>query len=367
MPDFYRQLKKQLDHTSDVKQRIFIYYMVFFTVLSLITVLTNILSGLQFDYNYKWLIVALCTAGLFLLSVRSKEKAVIHRAGIYFLSLFVLPVCWLASSGLVSPSIIYSVLALIMINTLVSGWERVFLNLCQILLAVLLICLYYYHPALFRKMDATQQFIDWIINIPVVFWFVALLLTTFEKAYEMERLDNIRRQKKLEKLSVTDNLTGLLNRSRMSEELRNFTNIFNRTSHAYSVLMVDIDHFKIFNDTSGHLEGDKCLKAVSSILKESASRDTDRVFRYGGEEFLILLGYTDAKGAIKVGKRIQEGLKQAEILNAGTGKPVTVSIGIACISPAVREPDQIVANADDALYRAKAAGRNRIVIQPARV
>lgn len=358
--NFFHRLRLQLDQASEVKHKIFIYYMIFFSVMSLFTVLSNIMSGLDFSYNYKWLFISLFTTALLLLAVGEKQGQNLHRVGIYFLSLVVLPVCWLSSSGLVSPSITYSALALIMINALLSGWERIFLNLCQILLAVCLISLFYSHPNLFKIMTPKQQFIDWMINVPVVFGFTGLLLTTFEKAYETERSDNIRRQKALEELSITDSLTGLFNRTIMEEKVQAFINSYRRSQSTFSVLMIDIDHFKALNDTAGHLAGDQCLKAVSSILKATASRDTDWVCRYGGEEFIMVLGHTEKKGAIKVAEQIRKNLASAAIPHAGTGQTVTVSIGSATINQENLTTDLILSQADQALYRAKTNGRNRV-------
>ncbi len=359
--DHLEQLKTWFTNTKDVKHKIFFYYMIFLTGMSLFTVMTNILSGLNASYNYKWIFVALFNSALIVMGVRNTLSAIVlYRIGIYFLSLIILPVGWLASSGLVSPSITYSFLALIMVNTLTSGRERIFLNLCQIFLALCLIWLFYCHPSLFKTMSPGQQLLDWIINVPVVLAFAALLLTTFEKAYERERSDNQKRRIMLEKLSMTDSLTGLYNRSHMRDEIARFISVYNRTSRPFCVLMIDIDYFKSFNDTGGHLQGDQCLKSVSSILKESVCRNTDWVFRYGGEEFLVVLGYTDMNGAVNIAEQIQENLKHAAILHPGTGQAVTVSIGITAVNPENKDVDLILSQADKALYKAKSAGRNRI-------
>jgi diguanylate cyclase (GGDEF)-like protein len=365
---FIRQFKGQLIRNFGVKERIFIYYMMFFTAMSLFTVLTNIVSGLAVSYNYKWVGIAAICSLFFVLAYRKKKISMVHRSGVYFLSLFILPVCWLSSSGLISPSIIYSVLALIMINYLFQGWERIFLNMGQVFLALVLICLYYYSPNLFKEMTPKQQLIDWVINIPVVFGFIAILLTTLESAYETERITNIRRQKELETLSVTDSLTGLFTRNHMQEKLRTFSNVFKRTEFPYSILLIDIDFFKSFNDTHGHLAGDQCLKQFSEILKKTAPRDTDWVYRYGGEEFVILLGYTDSSGAEKVARQIQEKLRQTGIPHGASavGEMVTVSMGIATMVHGVKDSNTLLNQADQALYLAKEQGRNQIVIQPAK-
>ena len=337
--------------------------MLFLNGMSLFTVATNIISGLSFSFNYKWLFISLFT--IVLLICKSKgivSPAILHRIGIYFLSLFVLPMGWLSSSGLVSPSITYSFLVLIMVNTLTRGRERLFLNAGQIFLALCLICLFYYHPTVFKPMNQAHQFLDWIINVPIVLAFAALLLTTFEKAYEAERLDNQSHRAMLEKTSVTDSLTGVFNRTRMKDEIERSISIFNRTTQKFCLLMIDIDHFKSFNDACGHQQGDSCLRQVARILKQSVSRNTDSIFRYGGEEFLIVLGHTGINGGNTIAGKIQQNLKNAAIHHPGTNEMLTISVGIAEVGPDNRTADEILFQADQALYLAKKAGRNRIKV-----
>jgi diguanylate cyclase (GGDEF)-like protein len=127
-----------------------------------------------------------------------------------------------------------------------------------------------------------------------------------------------------------------------------------RNGSAVSLLLLDIDHFKRFNDTAGHQAGDDCLRHVAQALREMLQRATDLVARYGGEEFAILLPETDETHARALAETIRERI-------AGSGL-VTVSIGVIAMVPA-RDlaPEHLVKRADDALYEAKRLGRNRVV------
>lgn len=160
----------------------------------------------------------------------------------------------------------------------------------------------------------------------------------------------------LQRLSVTDPLTGLFNRRRMMEALENEVRRALRLSHPFAVLMADVDRFKRYNDAHGHPAGDAVLKRVAAILRDT-SRDVDLVARYGGEEFLIVMPETKAAGAVDVAERIRARLA-AERLPAGS---VTLSLGVAQFPSDGDTPDAIIAAADGALYQAKRAGGDRVV------
>ncbi len=168
----------------------------------------------------------------------------------------------------------------------------------------------------------------------------------------------------LEKLSFVDELTGLFNRRYLDKVLKKEWQCALRTGEILSVLLIDIDFFKGFNDCYGHLKGDKCLQKVATVLKNSVLRSSDIVTRYGGEEFIIILPSTSQNGAIKVAKRLQEQLALLKIIHQGSdiSEYVTVSIGMASvISKDFIDEKGILEMADFALYQAKRQGRNRIV------
>ncbi|PYP10352.1 MAG: hypothetical protein DMD59_05900 [Gemmatimonadetes bacterium] len=160
----------------------------------------------------------------------------------------------------------------------------------------------------------------------------------------------------LERLSVTDALTGLYNRLRMMESLENEVRRSRRLHHRFSVVMADVDLFKQYNDDYGHPAGDVVLKRVAAIMRE-ASRDVDFVARYGGEEFLIMLPETEIEGATQFAERIRKKLA-SEPLPAGK---ITLSLGVSAFPMHGDTPDQLIAEADAALYLAKRAGGDRVV------
>lgn len=176
-------------------------------------------------------------------------------------------------------------------------------------------------------------------------------------------------QSKFEKLSTIDALTGLGNRGFFDVQLDALWFSTRRHRQAFSLLMIDVDYFKNFNDHYGHPRGDECLKAVAQVISESISRSLDLAFRYGGEEFTILLPDTDAEGASAVAERINDGLKQLamEHINRPTPKKiVTVSIGISTCFPRENlDSKTLLLRADEALYRAKLEGRDRYVVSEA--
>ncbi len=159
-------------------------------------------------------------------------------------------------------------------------------------------------------------------------------------------------------LSVTDSLTGLYNRSKLDAILIDELARFNRTRRQFSLLMLDIDHFKTLNDTYGHVTGDEMLAAVAQILLQSV-RSIDYAARYGGDEFIIILVETPADMARKTAERIRSQVENMRHSVDGTTISVTVSVGIVQCQRDDATPTLLLARVDNALYEAKRAGRNR--------
>lgn len=164
---------------------------------------------------------------------------------------------------------------------------------------------------------------------------------------------------RLAALAATDPLTGLPNRRALHERLDEALAMCGRGGRPVSLVMLDVDRFKQFNDTFGHPEGDGLLKAIAGLLRES-SRTGDVPTRYGGEEFAILLPDTEEAGAVIAAERCRRAIEQAD----WPLRPVTASFGIATVLPPTRADESVahilIAAADAALYRSKAAGRNRV-------
>lgn len=163
-------------------------------------------------------------------------------------------------------------------------------------------------------------------------------------------------------LSRTDSLTNLANRRHFDEFYGSTWSSCIDYQRPLSILLIDIDHYKQYNDSYGHIAGDLCLAEVAKLLKVQASNDKEIVARYGGEEFIIALPNKDKDGAIQIAKQIQEQLieKNIEHKSSPIDKYLTVSIGIATCQPTTLvSPKKLIKEADEALYQAKDSGRNR--------
>jgi diguanylate cyclase (GGDEF)-like protein len=171
---------------------------------------------------------------------------------------------------------------------------------------------------------------------------------------------------RLELLATLDPLTGVANRRQLDRGIDAMWRRATRTGSPLSVLMVDIDHFKAFNDAVGHQGGDDCLRRVAGALSASARRAGDLVARYGGEEFAILLNATDGAGAQVLGEQVRKAVEALGIAHPGGGS-LTVSVGVAsAVAGSDGAPEGLLQAADRALYEAKRAGRNRVVVAPPR-
>ncbi len=166
----------------------------------------------------------------------------------------------------------------------------------------------------------------------------------------------------LEQYAMLDGLTGIPNRRQFDEQFEAETKRGLREGQPLSVIMMDIDHFKPFNDHYGHGAGDQCLQKVASALSGALSRPGDRVCRYGGEEFVALLPGTDAEGARVVAEHLRAAVEELAIGHeySSVGPVVTLSLGTATLDPAGETQTPLLKQADEALYRAKEAGRNRV-------
>lgn len=164
---------------------------------------------------------------------------------------------------------------------------------------------------------------------------------------------------KLELMATTDELTGLVNRRHALAKLEEHWALTSRHGYPLSCVMLDIDHFKSFNDTYGHAAGDLVLRRTASRLQRQA-RLTDVVSRLGGEEFLLICPHTTAESATALAERCRTAIESMRVHYEGHELNVTVSAGVARRQAQTRGPDDLIKAADEALYAAKRAGRNRV-------
>jgi diguanylate cyclase len=188
-----------------------------------------------------------------------------------------------------------------------------------------------------------------------------MLLESNAAMEEMRRdLEHVRRE------AMTDGLTGLANRKAFDGEFDRLFQDATRSQASFTLLMLDIDHFKAFNDNFGHQVGDQVLRLVARTLKDSI-KGKDFAARYGGEEFSIILPDTDLAGAVIVGNALRKAVASKDVINRSTGKilgRITMSVGVAQFN-GDKTPDDLIERADSALYIAKHNGRNQVAAAPA--
>ena len=183
---------------------------------------------------------------------------------------------------------------------------------------------------------------------------------------ELAAINETLRQKNVElhEISIRDGLTGLYNRKHLMETLDKEVNRSQRHSHSFSFLVIDIDHFKKYNDTYGHLAGDEVLSRLASVFKKSI-RSSDYAARYGGEEFIIMLPEIGPEQGVEAAERIRNKVAEENFAGEGESIEVTISVGVASYPENGEDAQSVIRNADAALYEAKELGRNRVVLAAA--
>jgi diguanylate cyclase (GGDEF)-like protein len=193
--------------------------------------------------------------------------------------------------------------------------------------------------------------------------FIKIQQTLEQKVEELTLLneENEKMRAQIEQLASVDYLTQIMNRRVLDESLEKFYKSAERNKEPISLLMLDLDHFKYYNDYFGHQKGDEVLKTVANVLRETIKRPLDTLGRYGGEEFMIILPNTPRKGALKVAEEILKNVRAKKVKHApNSEKPIlTVSIGVASTMPVKKTTkEDLVELADQQLYKAKDAGRD---------
>lgn len=176
---------------------------------------------------------------------------------------------------------------------------------------------------------------------------------------EKKQLEN-----KLIELSRLDHLTGVLNRRAFTEMCLTEIKVAVRHHYPISLVIIDVDYFKDYNDSQGHIQGDKILRKVSNTLKKQLRRSSDLISRYGGDEFLALLSHTNLEQALSVAEHLRTTVEQLKIPYEVGESPsyLTITLGVTTILPTKNySVNQLIAAADAALYKAKNAGRNQVV------
>lgn len=180
-----------------------------------------------------------------------------------------------------------------------------------------------------------------------------------EMALTYRKLNDANEQ--LRRMATTDELTGVLNRREAMTRLEQYWGAMERYAQLFSVIMIDIDHFKQFNDTHGHAAGDLVLKATANSLRNNC-RKTDLVCRIGGEEFLVICPGVGITGAATCAEKLRSAIGSFVFKYEGNSLAVTISLGVAEVVKSMPNCDTLLRQADEALYASKGAGRNRVTL-----
>lgn len=210
-------------------------------------------------------------------------------------------------------------------------------------------------------LDVRPAFIEFGVLVIVLPWFA--VMGGYVNRLRVRLADSNRELQRafdhIEELAIRDELTGAFNRRFLMETLARERSRAERLSDAFSLCMVDIDHFKSINDAFGHAAGDAVLKHFAALAPRGL-RGVDTFGRFGGEEFLLVLPGTDRQGALAVAERLRAATEATSFPGLPAGRRVTVSVGVATHGRA-EDLQALLARADKALYQAKAAGRNQVV------
>jgi len=208
---------------------------------------------------------------------------------------------------------------------------------------------------------AREHFVIGITSIAIAVVIFGVRSTLVQILYQRTQVDLKVAHDRMEEVSLTDGLTDVANRRQFDRALQAELNRTSRHSPPFALLLIDIDYFKLINDTFGHSQGDDCLRQIARALASSL-RESDLLARYGGEEFAAILPATDEAGALTTALRMQEIVYGLKLPNkCPLGDTVTISIGTTISPyPEAGTSDALIAAADRALYRAKQNGRNRV-------
>lgn len=220
------------------------------------------------------------------------------------------------------------------------------------------------HEVLFRHKDGTP-IVGMMSAESIILHETPHIISVTRDFTERKRVEKELEEsyRKLEQLSITDGLTKIANRRHFDVVLAQELARHIRSGSELSLIMLDIDHFKAFNDNYGHVKGDECLQQIGRVLADCAVRPADLAARYGGEEFACILPETDSSGALIIVEKIRRGIMALAIphCESSAADVVTASLGVVTVHcTAEKTVDDILTRADELLYRAKSSGRNRV-------
>ena len=246
-----------------------------------------------------------------------------------------------------------------------------FFSVCVMLVTVVSMWITSSRPSIYSILDAPVSMLVGVIGAYTLIMNFRIELEERRRFLRTERAAALREEieaskYKLEALSRRDPLTGVPNRRHFDDTVQAHWVSHLASEQSVALLLIDVDHFKAYNDRYGHPTGDQCLRHVAQLLQARVTEGIGSVARWGGEEFIVVLPRTDGAQALRLGQALTEAVADLGLRHeaSATGPHVTISVGAAAAIPGQvwTSPDELIAMADAALYRAKAEGRHRCVL-----
>ncbi len=325
-------------------------YMIFFFVsyfVALMAAIVNtiLFSGILFTIP-QWLFVSAYT---YLLFVTPKTRMSFQKIHLVFITMVYIPFIYFQTDGYNGTALLFSVIGMLVLTVTFTGKARVAVILTDIAVNISCVLVNYYIPSAVVPLDSLEtKVIDLILSLIMAFGAIAVITAFIMKAFQ-DKNDE------LAEITIRDALTGVYNRRFLFDYLEQLLNSKRLSDQRFCALMMDLDHFKVINDTYGHSFGDKVLHTFA-VTAQGVLREEDILARYGGEEFVILLHNVTIPAAEAIAERIRQAVSELRFDN---GVQLTVSIGLAKAHPD-DTGEELLKKADQYLYQAKDSGRNRI-------
>ena len=358
---------------NDFEQRLIVYANLILCILSLSSMLTTLILVIVKPHGYSLNIKFLTYNSIFwllgFLTTIIVAETVLHEnyykisrlISLYLYSCIFYPIGMYISGTNLIPAMYY-VLCIVIFNVIANKKERLIINPFLFIFTYTYIIISYQFPDLLPPPPSQKTvYILFLINIPVILILTAFLVGVIVETFRKEHIKIKRQNSKLEQIIQSDRLTGLYNKSHLNEQLPRLLNNAYHHKSPLAVFFIDIDFFKNYNTLYGNIKGDSCLIEVANILKKNCANITNHIYRFGGEEFIIILPDTDPSSARILAESIREDfhIRQIDNYRSSICNYITVSIGIHCYSGLFKTTtDQVVKKANSALYTVKRKGRD---------
>lgn len=334
-----------------LEENLFISLMIFMIILCPVSIMSNIYLDYPFNVNYKWFATLTIDLIALIFSLKRIWVTAVKLTVFLFIIYFILPIAWFLSGNLDTFTIAYFFLSTIIVNYLFTGKTRWFLSISLIILFLALLFWSHLNSKPFPTVSPRLRYQDTFIEVPITLLGSTILLSIFSNAFRRERTKLKEYSEILERLTKTDDLTGLYNRRYLFSLLEKYK----ENNQSVSVILLDIDNFKQINDTFGHEAGDKAIKRFSDCLNEVV-RDNGIVGRYAGDEFLVIL---EKMEGYEINSFIERLLNSIQSLTINDHIRISASGGMA-VFDGNKTINEVLAHADQLLYHVKNSGKNNI-------